>query len=293
MRVTPQASTGATVLIVDPDGARADRVLGALRAEVTIRLRPLVAAGGDEAVERLDEDVVDVAIVAFDPAGPEIVPLLRRRAPDTPVIAVVSDPGAAREALDAGSQDFVAERDLDGEVLRRTVRYALDHRRLREELDRRTFIDELTGLYNANGFEQIAAHHLRLADRTEEPMVLVFVRIDDLASVSQTYGATEAPRLLADTARILRASVRESDIVARVGHDAFCALLTGNATGAETLVLARMVEAVATHNARGGRPYPMALSVGAATYDPMHPVVLPELIRQAGARMRERRTPIR
>ena len=213
----------------------------------------------------------------------------------TPLVLDLTDllPEAAREALDAGVQDFVAERDLGGEALRLTLRYALDQRRLREELDRRTFIDELTGLYNANGFEQIAVHHLRLADRTEEPLVLVFVRIDDLAAVGQTYGAAEGPRLLADTARILRASVRESDIVARVGPDAFCALLTGNATGAETLILARMVEAVATHNARGGRPYPLALSVGAARYDPMHPMGLSELIREADAQMRRRSTPIR
>ncbi|HEX9122335.1 MAG TPA: diguanylate cyclase [Actinomycetota bacterium] len=288
-----EAGAGATVLVADEDGERSERAVDALRADTAVSYRLLTAADKDQTRDHLAHDVVDVALVAFEPGGSELLTLLRQRAPDVPIVAIVGDPGAAREVLDAGVQDFVAERDLGGEVLRRTVRYALDQRRLREELDRRTFIDELTGLYNANGFEQIAVHHLRLADRTEEPLVLVFVRIDDLAAVGQTYGAAEGPRLLADTARILRASVRESDIVARVGPDAFCALLTGNATGAETLILARMVEAVATHNARGGRPYPLALSVGAARYDPMHPMGLSELIREADAQMRRRSTPIR
>jgi diguanylate cyclase (GGDEF)-like protein len=284
---------GATVLIVDGDGHRAERALGALRSDTAVAVRPLIASDPDQISERLGQDAVDVALVAFEPSAPELLEVMRERAPEVPVIAVVADPEAASEALDAGAQDFVAERDLDGEVLRRTVRYALDRRRLREELDRRTFIDELTGLYNINGLEQIAAHHLRLADRTHQPLVLVFVRIEELASISQTYGAAEGPRLLADTARILRSAVRSSDIIARVGQDAFCALLTANATGAETLVLARMVEAVATHNARGGRPYPMALSVGAAAYDPDHPAGLSQLIREADARQRERRAPIR
>jgi diguanylate cyclase (GGDEF)-like protein len=291
--VAEEPGAGATVLVADDDAERAERTAGTLSADPSVAYRVLTASGPDEVGEQLAQDVLDVALVAYEPGGSDTLDLLRQRAPDVPIVAVVREPGAAREALDAGVQDFVAERDLSGEVLRRTVRYVLERRRLREELDRRTFIDELTGLYNANGFEQIAAHHLRLADRTEEPLALVFVRIDDLAAVGQTYGAAEAPRLLADAARILRGAVRGSDVVARVGTDAFCALLTGNAIGAETLVLARMVEAVATHNARGGRPYPLSLSVGAVTYDPTHPMGLSELIREADRQMRRRSTPIR
>jgi diguanylate cyclase (GGDEF)-like protein len=293
MPMAEETGAGATVLVADEDDERSARTAETLRADAAIRYRVLTAGDAERTREHLAHDVIDVALVAYEPGGSDPLTTLRQRAPDVPIVAIVRDPGAAREALDAGVQDFVAERDLGGEVLRRTVRYVLERRRLREELDRRTFIDELTGLYNANGFEQIATHHLRLADRTEEPLALVFVRIDDLAGVGQTYGAAEGPRLLADAARIMRASVRESDIVARVGPDAFCALLTGNATGAETLVLARMVEAVATHNARGGRPYPLSLSVGAARYDPMRPMGLAELIREADAQMRRRSTPIR
>lgn len=84
---------------------------------------------------------------------------------------------------------------------------------------------------------------------------------------------------------MLRQVVRDSDVLARVGTDAFCVLLTGKAVGAEALVLSRLVEAVALRNARSGRTTPLSLSVGAARYDPAAPVPLAELMAEAGRRL--------
>jgi GGDEF domain-containing protein len=63
-------------------------------------------------------------------------------------------------------------------------------------------------------------------------------------------------------------------------------LLAGAESGSESLVLARVVEAVADHNARSGRTRAPGLSIGAAIYDPEQPVTLDELITQAEQRMR-------
>jgi len=85
---------------------------------------------------------------------------------------------------------------------------------------------------------------------------------------------------------VLREAVREADVLARIGTAAFCVLLTGNATGAEGMVLSRIVEAVAARNARNGRSTTLALAVGAATYDPSSPTGLGELLAEADRRMR-------
>jgi GGDEF domain-containing protein len=71
-----------------------------------------------------------------------------------------------------------------------------------------------------------------------------------------------------------------------VGIDTFCVLLTGGAVGAEPLVLSRLVESVATRNARSGRPVRLSLSVGAARYEPRSSVGLAELMSEAGRRLR-------
>jgi GGDEF domain-containing protein len=50
--------------------------------------------------------------------------------------------------------------------------------------------------------------------------------------------------------------------------------------------LERIIEAVASHNAGTGHETGPSLSIGAALYDPGHPVPLEELIAAADRRMR-------
>lgn len=240
------------------------------------------AATLEAGLARLEEGGVDVVFVALA-LGAEAVGSIRGRAPEVPIVAEADDAEAVA-ALEAGAHDVVPP-EADAATVRRAIRYATSLHRLEGELHRHRVVDELTGLYNARGFEHLAEHHLRLADRMQEPVVLVFVQLDDLTRVSETHGAAEGPRLLAETAEVLRRAVRDSDVLARVGTDAFCVLLTGNAAGAEALVLSRLVEAVAARNARSGRTTPLSLSVGAARYDPARPVPLAELMAEASRRL--------
>lgn len=236
------------------------------------------------ALEHLAGGTYDVVVAGFG-GDPEDLRAIREAAPDLPLVAMAGDDLAAA-AADAGAHDHVPP-DAGAEVLGRAIRYATSLHLLQAELHRRQTADELTGLYNARGFEQLAAHHLQLANRTKQPLVLLFLRLDDLAGLSERSGAGEGPRLLAETADVLRQVVRGSDVLARVGADRFCVLLTGEAAGTEALVLSRLVDAVAVRNAKAGRAVPLSLAVGAATYDPANPVDLAALISEADRRMRE------
>lgn len=273
----------ARVLVADGDPVRTDALRAALAREPGLEVEATAELA--TALERLGEGGIDVLLLDLA-IGEGALAAAVERAPDVPVVAVV-DPGdgdAVAGALAAGARDYLLGPAPEPEVARRAVRYALERSRLQAELHRHLVTDELTGLYNARGFEQLARHHLSLADRSRESVVLIFVRIEDLERTSELSGATDVPRLLADTAAVIRTAIRGSDVPARIGADAFCVLLTGNAGGAEALVLSRLVEAVATHNARSGRT-DLSLSVGTATYDPNDPVPLEELIRRAEERM--------
>jgi diguanylate cyclase (GGDEF)-like protein len=109
--------------------------------------------------------------------------------------------------------------------------------------------------------------------------------LDALDDLHVTDDEDERARLVSETAKVLREAVRDSDVIARVGAGSFCVLLTGEATGAEALVLSRLVEAVAASNAAGGLTAQLSLSVGAAAYDPQNPVPLAELIAEADRKM--------
>jgi diguanylate cyclase (GGDEF)-like protein len=242
-----------------------------------------LATDASSAIERLADGGVDLLLVSTDgPEGATGIEALRTAEPDVPIVALVPEESTGAEALRFGAYDYVVQ-GAPVEVVRRAVRYAIKLHQMEGAIRRRQTIDELTGLLNARGFEQLARHHLQLSDRSKEPLALVFFRLDDV----ETSTEEERRERLVDTAQVLAEAARDSDVLARVGDDAFCVLLTGGAEGAEALVLSRFVEAVAVRNARREHLEPLAISVGAARYDPEHPSTLDELIAEADRRMRE------
>ena len=76
---------------------------------------------------------------------------------------------------------------------------------------------------------------------------------------------------------------------ARITDDTFAVLLTGDAVGAETLVLSRLVEAIAVHDADRQTPRSLSLSVGSALYDPEEPATLSQILETAGRRLGDQR----
>ncbi len=237
------------------------------------------------ATERFREGGIDVVLARLQPPdGLGAIASLRSAAPDVPLVALLAT-GAANAvaaAREAGAIDAVAEERLDGEVLRRTLRHAIERHRLQAQIHRHSVMDETTGVLNSRGFEQLAEHHMRMADRSKEPVVVVFVRVRAPARSDRERMAS----LARDTAVVLTRAVRDADVVGRLGPDTFAVLLSGDASGKQALVLSRIVEAVAGRNARSGRAEPLALEVGSVTYDPERRRTLAELIGDADRQMR-------
>jgi diguanylate cyclase (GGDEF)-like protein len=217
----------------------------------------------------------------------EVVEGFRSVAPGAALVVITSAGDAADGtiAMHAGAEDHLVSGSIPTGLLPRAVRYAVGMRRLRAELGTQ---DEATGLPNLRGFQPIAEHHLRMADRAGTPVVFVFVRIEDADAGS----GGDALAVAREAASIVLEAVRGSDVPARVAPDTFCILLTGDAVGAETLVLSRLVEAIAVHNARRDRPRPLDLSVGSALYEPGSaegPSSLAQIFEQADRRLTEPR----
>ena len=148
--------------------------------------------------------------------------------------------------------------------------------------------DTVTGLPNLRGFAPIAEHHLRMADRAGVSVVFLFLRLDSFQDVARSHGTEQADELARDAGEVLLEAVRDSDLPARIASDTFCVLLTGGAEGAETMVLSRLVEAIALHDARRDRPRELSVSVGSAIYDPERPTTLEQILETAGRRMKTR-----
>ena len=237
--------------------------------------------------ERLDVVArTDVNAVVLSLSGEPLEALATVRA-QTPAAAVVviTDPGNAADgtvAMHAGADDHLIRGSIPPGMLPRAVRYAVTVQRLRRELATQ---DDETGLANLRGFAPIAEHHLRMADRAQTPVVFLFVRLEGLQDVVAAGGAEEAATMARDAAALVLEAVRDSDVPARISADTFCVLLTGEAHGAEALVLSRLVEAIAVNDARLDHPRHLSLSVGSALYDPDHPSTLEQILSNADRRL--------
>jgi diguanylate cyclase (GGDEF)-like protein len=239
--------------------------------------------------ERLDGDSrtadVDAVVLSLVGEAPlEALAAVRMQAPMAAVV-VITEPGNVADAtvaLHAGADDHLVRGSIPVGMLPRAVRYAVTVRRLRRELSTQ---DDETGLLNLRGFAPIAEHHLRMADRAHAPVVFLFVRLDGLAGIAGTSGADEAASVARDATAVVLEAVRDSDVPARIAIDTFCVLLTGDARGAEALVLSRLVEAIAVHDARLDQPRSLSVSVGSALYDPDHPSSLEQILSTADRRL--------
>lgn len=106
-----------------------------------------------------------------------------------------------------------------------TENEAAARRAERAEVDSR--LDDLTGVANRRGWEAVMAAEEGRCTRYGDPAGIVTVDLDGLKVVNDRDGHAAGDHLLRRAAAALRASVREGDLVARVGGDEFALLLVG------------------------------------------------------------------
>jgi diguanylate cyclase (GGDEF)-like protein/PAS domain S-box-containing protein len=162
-------------------------------------------------------------------------------------------------------------------------------KRMEETLRALLLIDDLTGLYNRRGFFTLGQQQLKTANRTKMTMLLLFADFDDLKQINDTFGHPEGDRALVETARVFRATFRESDIIARIAGDEFAVLAVETDKFSSDILATRLQENLEARNARKGRRYNLSLSMGLARYDPKHPCSIDELLARADKAMYEQK----
>ncbi len=112
---------------------------------------------------------------------------------------------------------------VDGIVA--TFRDVTEQRNLERQLSHRAFHDELTGLANRALFLDRMDHALRVARSEADPVVVLFVDLDDFKSVNDALGHAVGDQLLKTVADRIRRAAGSGDTAARLGGDEFAVLL--------------------------------------------------------------------
>jgi len=153
--------------------------------------------------------------------------------------------------------------------------------------------DDLTGLYNRRGLFALGEHTMRIARRRARRLGIIYIDVDGLKSINDRFGHAQGDEALRLVADVMRASIRESDVVGRVGGDEFV-ILAEDDTGVTQDLVARLRRRLELANAKTGRPFRLSLSIGAVDWEPGEQATLQELIERADQRMyddkRARRT---
>ena len=253
-----------------------------VHAETMAAARPHMLEG------RFDAVLLDLSLP--DSRGLATVEQAASLNPRLPIIVLtgLDDEGIATEAVRKGAQDYLIKGNVDGALLVRSIRYAVERKRAEEAIRALSLEDELTGLANRRGFFALAEQQLKVARRTKTGLFLLFSDVDGLKATNDRFGHAEGDRLIRDAAHILRATFRDSDIVARIGGDEFVVLVIQTDDTAPAHFLARLAEGIERRNA-DERQCPLSLSVGLTRYAPEAPVSLDELIRRADERMYEQK----
>ena len=87
--------------------------------------------------------------------------------------------------------------------------------------------DALTGLLNRRSLIDRTEDAIIRAARRKESLAVMFLDLDKFKSVNDTFGHDVGDELLRQVASCIKSSVRESDVVARIGGDEFVVLLEG------------------------------------------------------------------
>lgn len=158
-----------------------------------------------------------------------------------------------------------------------------------QELDQIAIRDPLTGLYNRRFFDEVLAREWRRFQRSGEGFTIIIMDVDAFKNVNDRYGHEAGDRALQQVGAGLRATLRASDLVARVGGDEFAALLPRTDTERSGPVIEKLCDAITQLRLQtDAGPIPVSLSLGTATVPGFPPVTsAAELLRVADKRMYE------
>ncbi len=129
------------------------------------------------------------------------------------------------------------------------------------ELAQLTLRDQLTGLYNLRGFEQMGNEAIAAAREIDADVCVLFTDLDGLKAINDGYGHAAGDRALIAVATKLREAMRSNDVVGRIGGDEFAAVLIGLSPPQ----VEKLCDRVRTAIKACGLEHPLSASIGVAT----------------------------
>jgi len=156
-----------------------------------------------------------------------------------------------------------------------------------ERLNNLSLTDALTGLNNRRGFIVLATSLLKFAKRVKYSISLLYIDLDSLKHINNTFGHATGDAIINQFANILTNTFRDSDIIGRLGGDEFVVLLVDATENDLENMQARLKNNVDTYNLHSGQQSTIAFSIGVIRVHLDSTITMEELLSQADKAMYE------
>ena len=130
------------------------------------------------------------------------------------------------------------------------------------QLSRMSMSDELTGIYNRRGFYVFANRILKAHENEGRQAVVIFGDLDNLKKINDGFGHEDGDYAIVTAANVIKSSLRNSDVVARIGGDEFAAFAICDDREIIAKLPERIKSIAAAHNKSSSKPYNVTISVG-------------------------------
>ena len=160
-----------------------------------------------------------------------------------------------RDVSDAGLaalERLVAERDAIAERLA-----------IAEQLADR---DTLAPVFNRRAFLRELHRTMSEVERYKSPAAVIYIDLDGFKALNDTYGHAAGDAVLSHAGRLLLDSVRESDVVGRLGGDEFGVILPVTSESAAVQVAERLRAAIEQIKLPQGLKLTTSIGIAGVTY---------------------------
>lgn len=264
-------------------------------------VKELLAEGGEQfclvLTDRLESaisilDKRDITAILLDlqlpdGAGLETLHTIHAVALGVPIVVLsnLADERLAVQSVQHGAQDFLVKDHVNGHLLMRSLRYAIERKRMEERLNYIAHHDSLTGLANRKYFYDRLKHAMAMARRQNSQLALLLIDLDGFKAINDNLGHHVGDLLLQNMAQRLRECIRETDCAARIGGDEFTVILTGVRNEEDvTTATAKILDSMERPFLVEGRALNIYASIGISIY-PTDADNLETLVRYADAAM--------
>ncbi len=158
-------------------------------------------------------------------------------------------------------------------------------RQARNRLAFYSSFDPMTEVYNRRAGIEKLADNIAQQDRRKKAIVLMFVDVNGLKQVNDTFGHKAGDALILTVVNTFKEILRKDDFVIRLGGDEFLVVLCDTDESQTNRVWERITQQFDLINQSENRPYIISASHGTAIVDKLEEISIDDLIKKADEAM--------